>query len=95
MSSDKVIQGIHHITDISGAAAENAAFYENVLGLRLVKQTANFDDPFTYHLYYGDEEGNPGTILTSFPWQGVPQGINGGGIITAIAFDIPIGSLEF
>ncbi len=92
MNSQKEIKGIHHITAISGSAAENIAFYENVLGLRLVKQTVNFDDPFTYHLYYGDKEGNPGTILTFFPWQGVPQGKNGRGMVTAIAFEIPIGS---
>lgn len=60
--------GIHHITAISSAANENLYFYERVLGLRLVKQTVNFDDPYTYHLYYGDADGAPGTILTFFPW---------------------------
>ncbi len=95
MSSEKVIQGIHHITAIAGSAAENVAFYENVLGLRLVKQTVNFDDPFTYHLYYGDQEGNPGTILTFFPWQGVARGKSGRGMVTAIAFEIPIGSAAY
>ena len=95
MNSKKIIQGIHHITAITGSAAKNIGFYENVLGLRLVKQTVNFDDPFTYHLYYGDQEGNPGTILTFFPWQGMPQGKNGNGMITAIAFEIPIGASEY
>lgn len=95
MSSEKIIQGIHHITAIAGSASENVAFYENVLGLRLVKQTVNFDDPFTYHLYYGDQEGNPGTILTFFPWQGVSRGKNGRGMVTAIAFEIPIGSFAY
>ena len=95
MNDEKIIQGIHHITAIAGSAAENVAFYENVLGLRLVKQTVNFDDPFTYHLYYGDLEGNPGTILTFFPWQGVSQGKNGKGMVTAITFEIPIGSLAY
>ena len=95
MSSEKRIQGIHHITAIAGTASENVAFYENVLGLRLVKQTVNFDDPFTYHLYYGDQEGNPGTILTFFPWQEAPRGKNGRGMVTAIAFEIPIGSLAY
>ena len=95
MKSQKVIQGIHHVTAIAGSAVENVAFYENVLGLRLVKQTVNFDDPFTYHLYYGDQEGNPGTILTFFPWQGMPQGKNGKGMVTAISFEIPIGSSEY
>ena len=95
MSNKKVIQGIHHITAIAGSAAENVAFYENVLGLRLVKQTVNFDDPFTYHLYYGDQNGNPGTILTFFPWQGMPKGVNGRGMVTAVAFEIPIGSSAY
>jgi predicted esterase/catechol 2,3-dioxygenase-like lactoylglutathione lyase family enzyme len=95
MSSEKIIQGIHHITAIAGSATENVAFYENVLGLRLVKQTVNFDDPFTYHLYYGDQEGNPGTILTFFPWQGVSRGKNGRGMVTAIAFEIPLGSFAY
>jgi len=95
MNDEKVIQGIHHITAIAGSAAENFAFYVNVLGLRLVKQTVNFDDPFTYHLYYGDQEGNPGTILTFFPWQGMPHGKNGNGMVTAIAFEIPAGSSRY
>ena len=95
MSSEKVIQGIHHITAIAGSAAENVAFYENVLGLRLVKQTVNFDDPFTYHLYYGDQNGNPGTILTFFPWQGMVRGVNGRGMVTAVAFEIPVGSSAY
>ena len=67
------ISAIHHITAIASSAAENVAFYERVLGLRLVKQTVNFDDPYTYHLYYGDGAGSPGTILTFFPWEGIPQ----------------------
>ena len=95
MNNKKVIKGIHHITAIAGSAAENIAFYENVLGLRLVKQTVNFDDPFTYHLYYGDQEGNPGTILTFFPWQGMPRGKNGSGMVTAIAFTIPVGASAY
>ena len=66
--------GIHHITAIASSAAENLAFYTGVLGLRLVKRTVNFDDPHTYHLYYGDETGTPGTLLTFFPWEGVPAG---------------------
>ncbi len=95
MNSNKTIQGIHHITAITGSATENVAFYENVLGLRLVKQTVNFDDPFTYHLYYGDQKGNPGTILTFFPWQGMSRGKNGAGLVTAIAFEIPVGSSTY
>jgi glyoxalase family protein len=84
------ISGIHHITAISASAVENLAFYENTLGLRLVKQTVNFDDPSTYHLYYGDEQGTPGTILTFFPWEKLPQGRSGSGMVTAIAFAVPM-----
>ena len=63
------MSGIHHVTAISGRADRNLDFYTRVLGLRLVKKTVNFDDPGTYHLYYGDEQGQPGTILTFFPWE--------------------------
>ncbi len=73
------ISGIHHLTAIAASAAENLAFYETVLGLRLVKQTVNFDDPSIYHLYYGDTEGTPGTILTFFPWENLPRGRAGAG----------------
>ncbi|MCH5688296.1 VOC family protein [Niabella sp. W65] len=66
---DNKILGLHHITAIAGNAQENLNFYTQVLGLRLVKKTVNFDDPGTYHFYYGNEEGAPGTILTFFPWQ--------------------------
>ncbi len=95
MNNENVLQGIHHITAIAGSAEENITFYENVLGLRLVKQTVNFDDPSTYHLYYADREGHPGTILTFFPWQGITQGKNGAGMVTAFAFEIPTGSSEY
>lgn len=67
MKTNSKISGIHHITAIASSASENLAFYENVLGLRLVKKTVNFDDPYTYHLYYGDSAGAPGTIITFFP----------------------------
>ena len=63
------MSGIHHVTAISGKAARNLDFYTHVIGLRFVKKTVNFDDPGTYHLYYGDRVGNPGTILTFFPWE--------------------------
>lgn len=62
------ILGLHHITAIADNANRNLAFYTQVLGLRLVKKTVNFDDPGTYHFYFGNEEGTPGTILTFFPW---------------------------
>ncbi len=95
MSTMQAINGIHHITAISSSAAATVAFYENVLGLRLVKQTVNFDDPFTYHLYFGDRHGSPGTILTFFPWADVPRGTLGAGMVTAIAFEIPVGALDY
>ena len=66
--------GIHHVTAIAGPAHRNVDFYTRTLGLRLVKKTVNFDDPETYHLYYGDETGQPGTALTFFPW---PQAASG------------------
>ncbi len=89
------ISGIHHITAIANSAADNLAFYETVLGLRLVKQTVNFDDPFTYHLYYGDADGTPGTILTFFPWDNLPRGRAGAGMVTAVAFAIAADSTVF
>ncbi len=95
MNNRQSISGIHHITAISSSAPDNVAFYENVLGLRLVKQTVNFDDPFTYHLYYGDQQGTPGTILTFFPWSELPRGTIGAGMVTAIAFAIPAGSSDY
>jgi glyoxalase family protein len=88
------INGIHHITAIASSAAENLAFYENVLGLRLVKRTVNFDDPYTYHLYYGDSMGSPGTVITFFPWEKLAGGKTGAGMVTSIAFSIPMGSVD-
>ncbi|MDN3724118.1 ring-cleaving dioxygenase [Aequorivita sp. SDUM287046] len=91
----KKIKGIHHITAIAGDAQRNYDFYTKTLGLRLVKRTVNFDDPQTYHFYFGDEVGNPGTILTFFPWKNVRQGKNGAGMATDIGYSVPIGSLNF
>jgi glyoxalase family protein len=87
--------GIHHITAIAGRAAVNIAFYTQVLGLRLVKKTVNFDDPGTYHLYYGNETGSPGTILTFFPWEHAAPGRAGVGLTQETAFRIPEQSLGF
>jgi len=87
------MSGIHHVTAISGNAARNVDFYTRTLGLRLVKKTVNFDDPGTYHLYYGDEQGKPGTILPFFPWEHVAAGRNGVGQAEETAFRIPIGSI--
>lgn len=89
------ILGLHHITAIAGNAQRNYDFYTKTLGFRLVKKTVNFDDPQTYHFYYGDEEGNPGTILTFFPWANVRQGKNGAGMATEIGYSVPKGSLGF
>lgn len=89
------ILGLHHITAIAGNAQNNFNFYTKILGLRLVKKTVNFDDPGTYHLYYGDESGSAGTILTFFPWEGIGQGSEGVGMATEIGYSVPDGSLEF
>lgn len=91
---DKV-SGLHHITAIAGNAKQNLDFYTKVLGQRFVKKTVNFDDPGTYHFYFGNETGTPGTVLTFFPWQNVRQGYNGTGMATNIGYSVPEGSLEF
>jgi glyoxalase family protein len=93
--SETSVAGIHHITAIASEPQQNVEFYTRVLGLRLVKQTVNFDDPTTYHLYYGDEVGSPGTILTFFPWAGLPKGRRGTGQATAISLSVPVGSLGY
>jgi glyoxalase family protein len=69
------VLGLHHVTAIASDPQRNIDFYAGVLGLRLVKRTVNFDDPETYHLYYGDEVGDPGTIMTFFPWRGDVLGV--------------------
>ena len=91
----KTIKGIHHVTAIAGDARRNLDFYTRVLGLRLVKKTVNFDDPGTYHFYFGNETGDPGTILTFFPWQEIQQGRRGTGQATETAFSVPPGSFDF
>lgn len=89
------IHGIHHITAITNDAQKNLDFYAGFLGLRLVKRTVNFDDPFTYHLYYGDAQGNPGSILTFFAWPGTPRGRQGTGQAIVAAFSIAQNSLGY
>lgn len=89
------ILGLHHITAIAGEAQRNYDFYTKTLGLKMVKKTVNFDDPQTYHFYFGDEVGTPGTILTFFPWTNVRPGRNGIGMATEIGYSVPKGSLEF
>src|SRR5262245_30484771 len=87
--------GIHHVTAICGDPRRNVAFYTDILGLRMVKQTVNFDDPTTWHLYYGDETGSPGTALTFFAWGDLPPGRAGLGQTMATAFVIPERSLAY
>ena len=87
--------GIHHVTAIARDPQQNVDFYTKVLGLRLVKQTVNFDAPHIWHLYYGDEQGSPSSILTFFPWPGVAKGRDGAGMTSATAFSVPAESLGF
>ena len=87
--------GIHHVTAITADAQENIDFYCGALGLRLVKLTVNFDDPGSYHLYYGDDLGRPGTIMTFFAWPGASRGRVGPPQVTATSFAVPEGALEF
>src|SRR4051812_12248247 len=87
--------GLHHVTAFSGPARRNLDFYTCVLGLRLVKMTVNFDDPGTYHLYYGDETGQPGTILTFFPWDHAAPGRVGVGQTQETAFRVPASSIGY
>jgi glyoxalase family protein len=89
------IQGIHHITAIASDPQRNVDFYVQVLGQRLVKKTVNFDDPFTYHLYYGDEVGSPSTIMTFFPWPHARRGRSGNGKVIASAYNIDRGSVAY
>ena len=89
------IPGIHHITAIASDPQQNLDFYTGTLGLRLVKLTVNFDAPTTYHLYFGDEAGHPGTILTFFPWPGARRGGVGNGQVSAAAFAIPVESMAY
>ncbi len=89
------IRGIHHITAIASDPQRTLDFYTQALGLRLVKLTVNFDDPGTYHFYFGDEAGRPGTILTFFPWNDIRRGRRGLGQVAVIAFRIPSSSTGF
>jgi glyoxalase family protein len=89
------MSGIHHVTAIAGPADRNLDFFTRVLGLRLVKKTVNFDDPGTYHLYYGDAQGEPGTILTFFPWEHAAPGQLGVGETQETAFRIPARAIGY
>jgi glyoxalase family protein len=87
--------GLHHVTAIAGNPLRNLAFYARTLGLRLVKRTVNFDDPGTYHLYFGDETGRPGTVLTFFPWEHAVKGRVGVGETRQTAFRVPARALGY
>ncbi len=89
------IQGLHHITAVASNPQTNVDFYHHILGQRLVKRTVNFDDPGTYHFYYGDEIGTPGTIMTYFPWQHMRRGQKGNGETAAVAYAIGPESLGY
>lgn len=86
------IKGLHHVTSMASDARENNAFFTNVLGLRRVKKTVNFDAPDVYHLYYGDEVGTPGTVMTYFPFPNAARGRPGVGEVGTTSFTIPKGS---
>ncbi|HEY9361870.1 MAG TPA: ring-cleaving dioxygenase [Chitinophagaceae bacterium] len=92
---NQLITGIHHVTAIAGNAQKNLDFYAGILGLRLVKKTVNFDAPEVYHLYYGDETGNPGSILTFFPYEGLISGRHGKGMLNTTTFSVPLSALDF
>ena len=95
MNNKKQISGLHHVTAICSNPQKNIDFYTTLLGLRLVKVTVNFDDPTTYHLYYGDEVGHPGTILTFFPWSDAPKGHRGTGQAITTSFLVPEKSIDY
>ena len=102
MSDDPLppLAGLHHVTAIAGPPQRNLAFWTGVMGLRLVKQTVNFDDPASYHLYYGDARGTPGTVLTFFPWIErplipLPRGRAGTGMATVAQLAVAPGALDF
>lgn len=88
-------KGIHHITALAGNPAHNFDFYVNKLGMRMVKKSVNQDDPFTYHLFYGNEAADPGSSLTFFPWPRAHKGIPGIGESVNVAFKVPAGSEEY
>jgi len=89
------VNGLHHITAISGNAQENVDFYTGVLGMRLVKKSVNQDDPGTYHLFYADAAGHPGTDLTFFPWERMAPPLMGHGLAVEVQLEVPEGSLDF
>lgn len=91
----QLITGIHHVTAIASGSQENIDFYAGILGLRLVKRTVNFDAPGVYHFYYGDQQGNPGSILTFFPYAGLVGGRQGKGMLNTTTFSVASSSLTY
>lgn len=91
----QLVSGLHHITALASNPQKNVDFYGGILGLRLVKKTINFDAPEVFHLYYGNEKGSPGTILTFFPYPGLPSGRKGKGQLTVTSFSIPATSIDY
>jgi glyoxalase family protein len=89
------IVGLHHVTAIASDPQQNLDFYTEVIGLRFVKRTVNFDDPGSYHFYFGDDNGSPGTILTFFAWPGASRGQAGMGEVVRTSFTIPLSAIEF
>jgi glyoxalase family protein len=89
------IQGLHHVTAVTRDAQQNVDFYRSVLGQRLVKKTVNFDAPEAYHLYFADEAGTPGSVLTFFVWSNIKRGVRGNGETAAVAYNVPADSLGF
>ena len=90
-----LITGIHHVTALAGNPQKNLDFYAGILGLHLVKKTVNFDAPEVYHFYYGDEVGNPGSILTFFPYGDIMKGRHGKGMLNTTSFSVPMSSLNY
>src|SRR5437870_2513663 len=90
-----MLLGLHHVTALAGDPQTNLDYYTQVLGLRLVKRTVNFDDPGSYHFYFGDDIGTPGTIMTFFPWPGARRGARGSGQVTVVSFAVPRNSMAF
>ena len=92
---EKLVTGIHHVTALAGSPQTNIDFYTGILGLRMVKKTVNFDAPEVYHFYYGDENGNPGSIMTFFPYEGIQKGRHGKGMLNVTTFSVPSASLSY
>jgi glyoxalase family protein len=89
------IVGLHHVTAIASNPQQNLDFYTGIMGLRFVKRTVNFDDPSSYHFYFGDDSGSPGTILTFFAWPGASRGHAGAGEVSRVSFSVPLASIDF